>query len=89
MKKSLLTILFLAAAAVSFESNAKPHGMTPLKQEMCRRACMMKGDKWYPGSSTSGPKGCTCRSEDGNQYTITDSDMGQMDLDNEVGKDKK
>ena len=83
MKKSLLTVLSLLLASVSLESSAAK-GMSANQQELCRQACMKKGDKWDPTSAASG-KGCTCKSDD-TEYTITDADLKEDTLDNVVGK---
>lgn len=89
MKKSLLTVLSLMLAAVALESEAA-RGMSANQQEACRKACMKRGDKWDPSSAENG-KGCTCLTGDveRDSYTITDSDLGQTQLDNVVGKTKQ
>lgn len=86
MKKSLLTVLSLMLATVSLDSEAKSRGMSAMQQEMCRKACMKKGFKWDPTSAAS-KKGCTCvTGDEGEDFTITDSDMMEMGLDNAVPK---
>lgn len=87
MKKSLLTVLSLMLASVALESEAA-RGMSSMQQDMCRKACMKKGYKWDPTSAAS-KKGCTCLSDEGDDFTITDADMGESTLDNVVDKSKK
>ena len=84
MKKSLLPVLLLVAlpfAALAMGGS----GMNAKQQDKCRKACMMRGDKWDP-TSAANREGCTCISGEGDNYVITDADMGQRNLDNEVGK---
>lgn len=82
MKKSLLPALLLVA--FSFGAAAMGgSGMNAKQQEMCRKACMMRGDKYDP-TSAANVKGCTCLSAEGENYTITDADMSQMNLDHVV-----
>ena len=85
MKKSLLPALLIAAMPL-LATAMGGSGMNAKQQEMCRKACMMRGDKYDP-TSAANKHGCTCLSAEGENYTITDADMNQMNLDNVVGKD--
>ncbi len=82
MKKSLIPALLIVV--LPFISAAMGgSGMSAKQQEMCRKACMMRGDKYDP-TSAANSHGCTCLSAEGENYTITDSDMKQMNLDHVV-----
>lgn len=85
MNKSLLAALCLMVAGAAFQTYSMGgSGMSASQQDNCRKACMLRGDKWDPTSAASG-KGCTCMSGEGN-YTITDSEMNEKTLDNVTGK---
>lgn len=87
MNKYLLPALFALMLPLGAQAmGGDTRGMSAQQQEMCRRACMMRGDKYDPTSSAHA-KGCTCLSdEDGENYTITDADLNQTNLDNVVKK---
>ena len=86
MNKYVLPALFALVLPVMAQAMGG-NGMSSKQQEMCRKACMMRGDKYDPTSAASA-KGCTCMSDEGGNYTITGADMNQMHLDNVVGKAK-
>lgn len=85
MNKYLLPALLALVLPLGAQAMGGTNGMSAKQQEMCRKACMMRGDKYDPTSSANS-KGCTCLSDEGENYTITDADQGQMNLDNVVGK---
>lgn len=88
MNKYVLPVLLALAAPTMMAQAMGGSGMSAKQQEMCRKACMMRGDKYDPTSAASS-KGCTCLSDEGENYTITDADMNQMTLDNVVGKARR